>query len=249
MNATWNKQDLRDVVLATRQAYPGAQIYVIGTSLGANISTLLFTDEEMAPQVSGIALISPVWLRADLAKGSGRLKLLSLFPGLKLGKESCVATTTDDAEHIKCWLDDPLVLKKLSVAYLNKSLALSAAAAEAVLAKGIKVPNLVLIGGCDALVVPEMAYNTLATLRREAKGEHSRFAYYPCGHHAMLAGLGRDVAAGDILAWMAAPEAPLPSRADEHALENFGATNANHAAQATCCINYKGDKPPACLAF
>jgi alpha-beta hydrolase superfamily lysophospholipase len=243
------QRDLRDVILATRQAYPGARIYVVGTSLGANIATLLFTDEGMAPEVSGLTLISPVWLRADLATAPWWWKMLGLFPRLKLGEDTCVATTTDDAGHIKCWLDDPLVLKALSVEYLNKSLELSAKAAEAVQAKGFKAPNLTLVGGCDALVMPEMAYNTFSTLLRDVKEENSRLAYYPCGHHALLAGLSRNAVAGDVLAWLETPGAPLPSKADDRALERFGATTADHAAQATCCINYKGKKPPACLPF
>lgn len=243
------QRDLRDVVSATRQAYPGARIYIIGTSLGANIATLLFTDEGIAPEVSGLSLISPVWLRADLAAEPWWWKMLGLFPALKLGEETCVATTTDDVDRIKCWLDDPLVLKALSVDYLNKSLELSAAAAQAVLAKGFKVPNLILVGGCDALVMPEMAYNTLSTLLRDVRGENSRFAYYPCGHHALLAGLNRNEVAGDILAWLETPAASLPSKVDENALERFGAIRADHAGQATCCIRYKGDKPPACLPF
>lgn len=249
-----NKRDLRDVISATRQAYPGARIYVIGTSLGAVISTLLFTDDGMAPEVSGLTLISPVWLRADLLSQGAQFKLWLLkasspiFGEWKSGKSECVATTTDDKDNIKCWMDDPLVLKELSLNYLNKSLDLSATAAEAVLAKGFKVPNLILIGGCDTLVVPDMAYNTLSTLLRDAKGENSRFAYYPCGHHALLTGLNRNSVAGDILAWMETPKGLLPSKADDHAMENYGATEGGYAGEANCCINYKGKKPKDCLS-
>lgn len=253
------QRDLRDVVQATRQAYPGARVYVVGTSLGANIATLLFTDEGMAPEVEGLVLLSPVWLRADLLSQEAKFKLGMLkAPGplfglWKSGKTECVATTTDDKDNIRCWLDDPLVLKELSLIYLDKSLELSTAAAHAVLAKGFKVPNLIGIGGCDALVVPDMAYNTLATLRRDAKGKNSRFAFYPCGHHALLAGLNRDTVAGDMAAWMESPRSDpqkplLPSGADDHAMEHYGAAESGYSGKANCCINYQGKKPNDCLA-
>lgn len=248
-----NKQDLREVISATRQTYPGARIYVIGTSLGAVISTLLFTDEGMAPEVSGLTLISPVWLRADLLSRKAQFELWLLktssriFGELKRGKSECVATTTDDKDNIKCWMDDPLVLKELSLNYLKQSLDLSAKAAEAVLAKGFKVPNLILVGGCDTLVVPDMAYDTLSTLLKDAKGESPRFAYYRCGHHALLTGLNRNAVAGDILAWMETPTAPLPSKADDHAMENYGATEARYAGRAKCCVNYEGKRPSDCF--
>jgi alpha-beta hydrolase superfamily lysophospholipase len=81
-------------------------------------------------------------------------------------------------------------------------------------ATGAPVPVLMLVGGRDT-VVPNHA--SRAALRGLPEGSPLRLAVYPEGYHLLLAGRNREEVVRDVLAFLAAPDAPLPSGADRNA--------------------------------
>jgi alpha-beta hydrolase superfamily lysophospholipase len=78
-------------------------------------------------------------------------------------------------------------------------------------AHGNRLPTLMLVGAQD-MVVPARA--TREALRNLPPDTRPRVAVYPQGFHLLLADRNRETVARDILAFIAAPAAPLPSGAD-----------------------------------
>ena len=76
------------------------------------------------------------------------------------------------------------------------------------------VPVLALIGAQD-MIVPARA--SRHALRPLSEATRPRIAVYPQGFHLLLSDRNREEVARDILAFIAAPAAPLPSGADANA--------------------------------
>jgi alpha-beta hydrolase superfamily lysophospholipase len=81
-------------------------------------------------------------------------------------------------------------------------------------AEGRHVPALMLVGGQD-MIVPNHA--SRAAARRIAADAPVRLGVYREGFHLLLVDRNRDAVVGDILGFIAAPAAPLPSGADANA--------------------------------
>jgi fermentation-respiration switch protein FrsA (DUF1100 family) len=79
---------------------------------------------------------------------------------------------------------------------------------------GDRVPALALIGAQDMIVPARVTRLALLPLPEETR---PRIAVYPQGFHLLLSDRNRDTVMGDILAFMAAPSAQLPSAADANA--------------------------------
>jgi alpha-beta hydrolase superfamily lysophospholipase len=137
-----------------------------------------------------------------------------LLPGMSLGNGPIRVRASDNMAALIRLSTDPLTLHKTRVDTLRGLVDLMDAALAS--APHFRQPSLFLYGGKDELV-PGRA--TAATWRglEEAESQGTRIAYYSDGYHLLLRDLSRSKPLGDVLSWMNAPSAPLPSGADRAA--------------------------------
>jgi alpha-beta hydrolase superfamily lysophospholipase len=200
-----------------RARHPGLPVFMMGESMGGAVLVLAGSK---APMADGLVLSAPALRgRASLA-WQARLMLdtmNALTPGLALSSSAPLFRPTDNLDAWRRWSGDPQVLKQTRVDAVAGLVDLMDAATAAL--PRFTAPALVLYGAKDELVPPKPIRAALAQLPR---GAAQRLAFYPEGHHMLLRDLGGAAVAGDILAWMADRDAPLPSGADQAAAAWLG---------------------------
>ncbi|MEA2729540.1 MAG: acylglycerol lipase [Acetobacteraceae bacterium] len=207
--------DVRVMVRLLRARYPGAKCYLMAESMGAAALMVLATEPK-PPPVDGYVLIAPaIWGRAEM----NLLMRATLWffdhtmPGLTLSGGGFVKVTASDNRQALIRLStDPLTIHETRVDAIKGLVDLMDQAHAA--APHFHARALFMYGGHDELI-PARA--TAATWRALPPGPDR--AFYPDGYHLLLRDKGREVAIGDILAWMRNPDAPLPSGAEDAARE------------------------------
>ncbi|TCZ62924.1 alpha/beta fold hydrolase [Roseicella aquatilis] len=202
-----------------RARHPGLPLVMLGESMGGAVLVLAATGPN-PPPADGYILMAPAfWGRADMPPvmrwglwlASRTIPLVG-FPGTAGG-----IVATDNEEALRRWSRDPLTIKITRVDAASGVVDLMDAAVARVpeccrsaLHPGA-APVLVLLGAKDRIIPARVARRVVREMR---DGQAERIAYYEQGWHLLLRDLQREVVATDILAWMTAPEAPLPSGAD-----------------------------------
>lgn len=206
-------QDVTAMTALLRARYPQAKLYLMGESMGAAVLMRLATDPD-PPAVDGYVLIAPaVWGRAEM----NVFLRVSLWlasrtvPGLHLVPNGLVKVqASDNKEALRRLSSDPLTIHGTRVDAVRGLVDLmDSALADA---PRFRARALFLYGGHDELI-PAKA--TAATWRGLPAGPVR--AFYPDGYHLLLRDLGRAAPIEDTIAWMRAPDAPLPSGADRAA--------------------------------
>jgi acylglycerol lipase len=200
-------RDMADVAASIRAAYPDIPLYVMGESMGGAV-TLLAAEEGALPRdIAGIILSAPaVW--GDKTMGwLYRLPLwiaVHTFPSFRVGGKNLGIYPSDNMEMLRELSRDPRVIKKSRFDTLYGVVSLmDDAYREANTAGGI--PVLFLYGAHDQIIPKIPTVQIMERLR------HHRIAYYPDGYHMLTRDLQAAVVMQDIAAWIAAPDAPLPS--------------------------------------
>lgn len=204
--------DAADMARLLRVRHPGAPLFLMGESMGGAVLMVLAAIAP-PPDVSGYVLVAPaVWGRSrmNLFLRGGLFLAASLVPGLAVGRGPVRVTPTDNKEALIRLSRDPLTLRRTRFDTLRGLVDLMDAALAA--APRFERPGLFLYGGKDDLVPKEAM---LAAWRRLPDTGAVRLAYYPAGHHLILRDHARAVPIADIIAWMRAPTAPLPSGTDQ----------------------------------
>jgi len=204
-----------------RQHHPDLPLYLLGESMGAAVAILAGTSRT-PPPVDGYVLLAPALWSRDTMNGfmRGGLWLASrTIPALGFQGGVGGVVASDNPEALRRLGRDPLTIRTTRVdAAVGLVDLMDAAAAALPLccrgAAGQAVPSLVLFGAKDT-VVP--TYATRAALSRLHDNAGPRLGVYRDGFHLLLAGRNRDEVVRDILAFLAAPAAPLPSGADADA--------------------------------
>ena len=213
--------DAAEMVALLRAAHPNTRFVVMGESMGGAVAMSLATSPE-APADVGYVLIAPaVWGRARMnLVYRGTLWLAAtLVPGMILTRPPAVVRVipSDNHEALLALARDPLTIKSTRVDTLKGLVDLMDRALAA--APALTASSLLLYGAHDDLVPPAATTATWRALPTEA----TRTAFYPNGYHLLLRDLGRAAPIGDTIAWIANPNAPLPTSADKlatHWLEN-----------------------------
>jgi dienelactone hydrolase len=122
---------------------------------------------------------------------------------------------------------DPLTIRRASIGQTYGLVGLMSAAQAA--APALHGQVLVLSGRRDQLVPPRA---TAAAWARLPVGV--RRAFYPHGYHLLMRDTDRALVIGDVLAWLEAPDAWLPSGADAAA----AAWGADHAWEGREPVNF-----------
>jgi alpha-beta hydrolase superfamily lysophospholipase len=208
--------DARVMANLLHQRNPGIPLYLMGESMGAATLMILATRPS-PPDVAGYILSAPaVWSRSEMNifMRSALWIATRTIPGFVMVNRGFVKiTASDNHEALVRLSTDPLTLRGTRVDAVNGLVNLMDAASVA--APAMRSRALFLYGGQDQLV-PKRA--TRAVWRALADPGAVR-AYYPPRYHLALRDLGRATVIGDILAWIQAPTAPLPSGADRAAAE------------------------------
>ena len=196
-------------LLAAR--HPGVPVYLMGESMGAAVA-LAAAGSADPPPVAGYLLLAPgVRGRAYLSEfGKASLEAASrIMPAVGFSGSAPGFAPTDNEEAMRRWSRDPLTAKLFRVDLVYGVVGLMDAALAA--ATAFSADALILYGGHDFIVRPRPVRGLLEAM---PEGAPHRLAFYPNGHHLLLRDLDRATVARDIVAWIAAHEAPLPSGAD-----------------------------------
>lgn len=205
--------DARTMIRLLRARYPHVRLYLMGESMGGAVLMQL-ASEPHPPPVDGYIVIAPaVWGRAEMNffLRASLWVASNTVPGLRLTGAGIVkVTASDNRAALRRLSTDPLTIHGTRVDAVRGLVDLMDAALAA--APHVHVPSLFLYGGHDELI-PAKA--TAATWRALPPGPVR--AFYPDGYHLLLRDIDRITPIDDILAWMRAPGAPLPSGADRAA--------------------------------
>lgn len=205
--------DAREVFRHLHARYPGRPAYLLGHSMGAAVAMFAVTGPG-AIRPAGTVLVAPAvhgWQslpfiqRVTLRVGN------ALFPAARPRQRWAhgVAdiTVTDDPRVRRAQAWDPHYLRAIRLDMLHGVVDLMDHALER--AGELPPESLILYGGRDDIVPKAAACNLLERLG--AAPAQPRLALYPEGHHYLMRDLQRDRPIQDVIAWLGAPDAPLPS--------------------------------------
>ncbi len=197
-----------------RASYPGVPVYAMGESMGGAILMDLAASPD-APDVDGWILLSPaVWGRQQMGVllSSGLWLVSSLAPGLSVtgGEIKLRVVPSDNREALIRLARNPLTIRRTRFDTLRGLTDLMDSAQDA--APGLPGRVLALYGERDTIVPVEAAVRAWRRMPTTV-----RRALYPSGYHLLMRDRGRDLVIRDVIAWIGAPDAPLPSGADRWA--------------------------------
>lgn len=191
--------------------YPGVPVYAMGESMGGAVLMALAASGQ-APPVDGWVLLSPaVWGRAQMgvALSSGLWLVSSAAPGLIVtGAEVSIrVVASDNRDALLRLARDPLTIRRTRFDALRGLTDLMDTAQAA--APRLPDRTLALYGERDTVVPPEAAGRAW-----DAMPPGVRRGLYRSGYHLLMRDRARAAVIGDVIAWIKAPDAWLPSGAD-----------------------------------
>jgi len=206
--------DAREMARLVGALHPGAPLVLMGESMGGAVLMRLAV-EPGAPAGAKYVLVAPaVWGRArmNIILRSSLWLAVNLVPGMILTGGPVRVTASDNRDALIRLSRDPLTIHATRVDTLRGLVDTM----DAALAAGPRfdTTGLFLYGGKDELVPPEATAATWRSLPRVGQPGGQTLAFYPNGYHLMMRDLDRATVLNDVLAWIANPRAPLPSKAD-----------------------------------
>ena len=223
---TWAGQavmvdDAAELVRQLRARYPGQRLVLMGESMGGAVAICLAAR---APATAdAYVLESPaVWGRAQMPAGvrAALFAAGTLAPGWRLdGNEVKLdIAASDNIDALERLAHDPLTLRGATVGTLRGLVDLMDSA-QAGMAR--LPPDTLLMAGRRDQVIPPAA---MAAAWAKAPAGVRR-AFYLGGYHLLLRDRARALPQADLVAWLANPQAWLPSGADI----NAASWRADHA--------------------
>ena len=196
---------------ALRLRYPAARLFVMGESMGGAV-VMDLAASAVPPPVDGYIMLSPaVWGRSE--QGVVLSSALAVANGvapsyhLTAGDVPVSVHASDNRDALVALVRDPLTIRRTQVTVLSGLVNLMDSAQEA--APHVRGPALVAYGEHDDLVPASAMGVAWAKLPPGV-----RRAVYPNGYHLLMRDLDRRAVIEDVIAWMSAPDALLPSGAD-----------------------------------
>ena len=191
--------------------YPGVPVYAMGESMGGAVLMALAASGQ-APAVDGWILLTPaVWGRTQMGAvlSSGLWLVASVAPGLSVtGAEVPIRVIpSDNRDALLRLARDPLTIRRTRFDALRGLTDLMDVAQAG--AAHLPAHTLALYGERDTLVPPEAAGRAW-----EAMPPGVRRGLYRSGYHLLMRDRARGSVINDVIAWISAPDAWLPSGAD-----------------------------------
>ena len=213
--------DASELLGQLRARYPGQRLVLMGESMGGAVAMCVAAGAPAS--ADAYVLLSPaVWGRAQMNPGvrAALWTAYAVAPGWKLTGNEVPQdiAPSDNRDALLRLAHDPLTLRDATVATLRGLVDLmdSAQAAAAHLP-----PNTLMLAGRRDQVVPQAAIAAAWAKTPSAV----RHGLYLNGFHLLLRDQDRALPQADVLGWLAAPGAWLPSGADI----NAAAWKADHA--------------------
>lgn len=204
-------EDVRTACAVARQRHPNALIAVVGESMGAATAIAAFGSPR-PPAADRIVLASPaVWGWSDLPD----IYALSLWLGAHTLPGNAVTpprnvvrriTPSDNVEMLRALGRDRLMIFETRIDAIYGLVGLMETAADRIGA--LALPTAFLFGAKDQIIPRQSAERAARNLPPGA-----RTALYENGYHMLLRDLQAPVVFEDILSFIRAPGAPLPSGA------------------------------------
>ena len=203
--------DFRDVLAATRAAYPGVPVHAMGESMGGGV--LMAAWAEAPYPADSIILVAPaVWGRAVMPFYQSAALWMSAYttPWLRVSGGGLQRQPSDNIEMLLALSRDPLVIKETRVdAVWGITNLMDAALAGASV---FDAPSLILYGANDDIIPARATLDMLASLPPPQSAR--KVAIYDAGFHMLLRDLKAETSWRDILTWLDDPSTSLPSGAD-----------------------------------
>lgn len=202
--------DIRDILTATRAAYPGIPVHVLGESMGGGV--LMAAWAEAPYPADSVILVAPaVWGRATMPFYQTAALWMSAYttPWMQLSGRGLERQPSDNIEMLRALGRDPLVIKEARVDAMWGITNLMDAALEG--AKVFDAPALILYGANDDIIPAAATLEMLSSLPPQ---EARKVAIYDSGFHMLLRDLKAETAWHDVGAWLGTPGTALPSGAD-----------------------------------
>ncbi|MES2713140.1 MAG: alpha/beta fold hydrolase [Pseudomonadota bacterium] len=201
-----------------RARHPGVPLVLMGESMGGAVAMLAATGEVPLAADALVLLAPAIWGRNTMSgvlRFALSLAAVTLPAAILSGGVAGVVPTDNQASLIR-WSRDPLILRQTRVDAALGLIDLMDAAVAAAPRLGVDGrPALILYGGQDHLVPPGPTRAVLDTLDPAAP---VTLGFYPSGYHQLLRDRGGGAVSEDVLAWLAAPGARMPSGAREAAV-------------------------------
>jgi alpha-beta hydrolase superfamily lysophospholipase len=189
--------DLELALARVRAQDPGLPVFLVGHSMGGLLVASFVI--ERVPEIAG-AVTSGVALALAGAPPRARLNLLRLLgrvaPRLAVARPIAPEALSRDPEVGRAYLEDPLVLRRMTLGFGAELLARVGRTAGG--AGGVRVPMLLLHGGDDPLCPVEGSRRFFAGLGAPA----SDLRVYPGLRHEIFNEPEREVVFTDLLAWL-----------------------------------------------
>ena len=199
-----------------RARYPESRLYLMGESMGGAVLLALAASAE-APPADGYVLVAPAvwgWSEMNVFLRAALWLSASAAPDWRLSGTAAHITASDNRAALIRLSTDPLTIHETRVGTVRGLVDLMDEAQRA--SRHVAAPTLLLYGGRDELVPKQAMAAAWRRLKAQARSD-LRLAYYPQSYHLLLRDHARVAAIGDILHWLRAPAAPLPSGADRAA--------------------------------
>jgi acylglycerol lipase len=201
---------LADLDAATRliaARHPGLPLFRLGESMGGAV-LLVAGARGAQPEVAGDILLAPgLWPESEVP-APARLALrvaVRVMPAVSFRQGFGGIQASDNNEALRRFANDPWTIKDTRLDAAYGVVGLLHEAADAVPAC-CRQPTLILYGARDRVIANRPIRTALAALPEEGLW---RFGLYAEGWHLLLRDGVRERVAQDILAWTAAPAAPL----------------------------------------
>ena len=193
-----------------RLEHPGLPLFVLGDSMGGAVVAVALAQETQTA-IAGVILVSPaVWSR-DTMPWYQRLGLwigAGLAPAWTVNGKGLGLAPSDNRPMLIDLGKDPLVIKETRLDALSGLTDLMDQAM-------VSVPKLqhrtLLAYGLRDVIVPRRPMIAMLERWPQEAAPNFRFGLYPDGYHMLLRDLQRAVVWKDIVSWMLAPDASLPS--------------------------------------
>lgn len=217
------KLDAIQIARVVKALHPGKPFYLMGLSMGGAVAMLALAD---APDLAtGAILVGPA-VRGRQTAPKWQLWGLDLaaatIPWYTATGQGLRIQPTDNIGELRRMFRDPNVIKAPRIDALQGLVDLMTLAAAS--ADQQTTPLLLLYGMKDDLVPKGPTLDVLQAMANPpASRPQHRLAVYQDGYHMLLRDLKNDRVFDDILAWIASPEAPLPSAADAQAQARLAA--------------------------
>lgn len=202
--------DLRAAVTAVSGRHPGTPVFVLGESMGGAVAITAWHTDPLP--IAGMVLIGPaVRGRAVIPFYQQTALWIAAHsvPWLELTGQGLDITPSDNTPMLQALGADPLVIKATRIDAIWGIVDLMDRALAA--APSLSTPSLIQYGANDEIIPPDATEEFLDRLPATAP---RTLAIYTGGYHMLLRDLSAATPIGDIIAWLQAPDKPLPSGAD-----------------------------------